>query len=314
MKKLGTYLFLLFSVVCNAHKGDSLKLSNAAKLFQLKSIASDAFHSRKEADRMAANKEFLKAVEAIASQPGALDFPFDSIKDISTLNPKDGKFKLITWNVHKDDQTHLYFGFLLVNNSKRVKKGFLKHETVTNYEYFKLLDNSGSIKNPETHIGTPDKWFGMIYYSLIECDGYYTLLGYDPNDKLISRKFIDALYFKSDGTPVFGKDIFKFPRKNPKRLMFEYSSDVTMSLKYNNKTNCIVYSHLGPREEGEVMQGLPQYYGPDGSFDSMYQRKGKWILTEAVDVRNEKSKKDKEYNDPKLNNSTKKTKLIPKQK
>jgi hypothetical protein len=314
MKKLGTYFFLLFSVFCLAHKGDSTKLSNAAKLFQLKSIASDAFYSRKEADRMAANKEFIKAIEAIATHSEALDFPFDSIKDISTLTPKDKKFKLITWNVHKDDQTHLFFGFLMVNNSKRVRKGFMKHETITNYEYFKLIDNSGSIKNPETHIGTTDKWFGMIYYSMIECDGYYTLLGFDPNDKLISRKFIDALYFKPDGTPVFGKDIFKFPRKNPKRLMFEYSADVTMSLKYNEKTGNIVYSHLGPREEGEVLQGLPQYYGPDGSFDALYLKKGKWNLFEDADVRSGKNKKDKDYNDPTKVNSTDKTKLVPKQK
>jgi hypothetical protein len=273
------------------------------------------FYSKKEEDRLKANKEFIKLIEAIAQNKQALDFPFDSLHDISTLTPKNKKFKLITWNIQKEDESHLFFGFLLVNNSKRVKTGFMKHETVVNYEYFKLVDKSGSVTNPETYIGTPDKWFGMLYYELVEeGDDYYTLLGWDGNNKLVCRKFIDALYFKSDGTPVFGKDIFKFPRKNPKRMMFEYSSDVTMSLKYNEKTNNIVFSHLGPREEGEVMLGLPQYYGPDGSFDAMYFKKGKWNLFEDADVRNDKNKRDKEYNDPKQVNSTDKTKLLPKQK
>jgi hypothetical protein len=292
MKTAGIYIFLLGSFFCYAQKADSLKGTQNAKLFQLRSLQTEVFYSKREEDRLKANKDFIKLLESIAADKKALDFPFDSLHDIS--------IRLITWNIQKDDQTHLFFGFLLVNNTRRVKKGFMKHETVTNYEYFKLVDKSGSIANPETHIGVPDKWFGMLYYELIEeAEDYYTLLAWDGNTKLVCRKFIDALYFKSDGTPVFGKDIFKFPRKNPKRLMFEYSSDVTMSLKYNDKTNSIVFSHLGPREEGSVMEGLPQYYGPDGSFDSMILKKGKWILVEDTDVRNEKNKKDKGYNDPK---------------
>lgn len=293
MKKQLIYFFLVISSISFAQKADSLKSINAAKLFELRSLQTEVFYSKKEADRMAANKDFIKAIESIAVNQKALDFPFDSLKEISTLSPKNKKFKLITWNIHKDDETHLFFGFLLVNNSKRVKKGFMKHETINNYEFFKLVDKSGSVKNPETYIGTPDKWFGMLYLDIIECEDYYTLIAWDGNDKLIQRKFLDVLYFKSDGTPIFGKDVFKFAKKNPKRLMFEYSSDVTMSLKYDDKSGRIVYSHLGPREEGTVMDGLPQYYGPDGSFDSMIQRKGKWVVDEDVDARNEKNKNDK---------------------
>jgi len=282
----------LISGLCShAQKRDSLKEVYKVKLEELKDLQRTVFYSKKESERFAANKELIKAIESIAANQKGMDFPFDSLKDISTLSPKNKKFKLITWNIPKDDETHFFFGFLLVNNSKRVKTGLFKHETISNYEYFKLVDRSPTVKNPETYIGTPDKWFGMLYYDLIECDDYYTLLGWDGNDKLVQRKYIDVLYFKSDGTPVFGKDVFKFPRKNPKRLMFEYSSEVTMSLKY--KDGRIVYSHLSPREEGQVMEGLSQYYGPDGSYDSMYQKKGKWVVDEDIDARNPKNKNDK---------------------
>jgi hypothetical protein len=251
------------------------------------------FNSRKEIDRIEANKKFIAAWDLIVSDKNILNYSFDSLNGVSILSPKNNKFKLITWNLNKDDGTHTFFGYLLINNSKRIKKGFFKHETVEAYEHFKLLDKSWQIKNPETYIGTSDKWFGMLYTQLIECDDFFTLIGWDGNDKLTQRKFIDVLYFKPNGEAVFGKDVFKFPRKNPRRLMFEYSSDVTMSLKFNEKKNQIVYSHLAPREEGTVLEGQFQYYGPDGSFDALELRKDKWVTLEDIDARNEKNKNDR---------------------
>jgi hypothetical protein len=117
-------------------------------------------------------------------------------------------------------------------------------------------------------------------------------LGYDPNDKLVRRKFVDVLYFKSNGTPVFGKDVFKFPKKNPKRLMFEYSSDVVMSLKYNKDRDQIVFSHLSSNREDPILEGQVQYYGPDGSYDALELHKGRWNLIPDIDARNEKNGND----------------------
>lgn len=256
-------------------------------------LRQDLFHAKKEADRIAANKEFIAIWKTIIDNPRIIDYPFDSLKkDVSFLTPKDKKFKLITWDFRRDDDTYAYFGFLLVNNRKRVKDGFLKHKTIEEYEAFQLIDRSATLKYPESHIGTPERWFGMLYIQLIECGDFYTLIGWDGNTKLTQRKFVDVLYFRGNGTPVFGKDVFKFPKKNPKRLMFEYSQDVVMSVKYNDKKNQIIYSHLSPREEGSLMEGLPQYYGPDGSFDALEMKKGKWVTIEDIDARNEKSKND----------------------
>jgi hypothetical protein len=286
-----SFLFLI-ALATNAQY-DSMVPLFPAKFQELKDMQAKVFKSKKESERLAANRDFIKAIEAIAQYSTALTFPFDSLRDISTLSPKDKHFKLITWNIPRDDESHLFFGFLLIDNQIKTKKGLFKTEIKHQYDYFKLVDKSPGLKNPETHVGTPDKWFGMLYYELIECGDFYTLLAWDGNDKLVQRKFIDVLYFKSDGTPVFGKDVFKFQKKNPRRIMFEYSSEVSMSLKYNKKSGKIVYSHLAPREEGHVLDGLPQYYGPDGSFDSMELKKGKWVTEEDIDARNEKNKNDK---------------------
>ncbi|MCE3228094.1 MAG: hypothetical protein K0S32_2645 [Bacteroidetes bacterium] len=292
-KLITSYSFIFISVALSAQKSDtSLAVFREAEK-ELKLLQQEAFYSRKEADRVAGNKKFISVWDGIVSNGKILQYPFDSLKEVSVLAPKDKKFKLITWNLHKDDGTHAYFGYLLVNNSKRIKKGLFRHETIEAYEYFKLIDNSGAIRNPETHIGSPAKWYGMLYYSLVECDGFYTLLGYDPNDNLTRKKFVDVLYFKTDGTPVFGKDVFRFPRKNPKRLMFEYSSEVSMSLKYNEKRGQIVYSHLAPKDQSDMLIGQYQYYGPDGSFDALELKKDKWITIEAIDIKQDKNKNDK---------------------
>lgn len=284
--------FILNNLFANCQTDDSI--FNKFKFAERQLIKIEkGFNSRKEIDRIEANKKFIAAWDLIVSDKNILNYSFDSLNGVSILSPKNNKFKLITWNLNKDDGTHTFFGYLLINNSKRIKKGFFKHETVEAYEHFKLLDKSWQIKNPETYIGTSDKWFGMLYTQLIECDDFFTLIGWDGNDKLTQRKFIDVLYFKPNGEAVFGKDVFKFPRKNPRRLMFEYSSDVTMSLKFNEKKNQIVYSHLAPREEGTVLEGQFQYYGPDGSFDALELRKDKWITLEDIDARNEKNKNDR---------------------
>lgn len=286
------YFFILGCFALSAQNTDSSFYVFRKAENELKNLQKPAFLSRNETERIEANKQFIAIWDHIVADANILKYPFDSLKEISILNPENKKFKLITWNLPKNDGTHAFFGYLLVNNSKRVKTGFLKHETINGYEYFKLLDRSATVKAPEMYVGTPDKWFGMLYTQLIECDGFYTLIGWDGNDKLTQRKFVDVLYFKPDGTPVFGKDVFKMARKNPRRLMFEYSTEVSMSLKYNEKKKQIIYSHLASRQEGNLLSGQFQYYGPDGSFDALELKKDKWLTIEDVDARNEKNKND----------------------
>lgn len=314
-KSLISCFLILISSPAFTQKKDSVYLPFRIAEQELIEQRQAAFYSRSEPERMAANKKIIAIWDRIVTDPKILNYSFPELRnDYAILSPKDKKFKLITWNIFKNDGTHAFFGYLLVNNSKRIKKGWFKHKTTEAYEYFKLVDRSGTVKSPETYVGAPDKWFGMLYYSLIECDGYYTLLGYDLNDNLTRKKFVDVLYFKPDGSPVFGKDVFKFPRKNPRRLMFEYSSDVTMSLKFDEKRNQIVYSHLGPNQEGGLLEGQFQYYGPDGSYDALEMHKDKWVVIEEIDAQNEKSEKDELWNDPKKPRKRPNKKLMPKDK
>lgn len=277
-----------------SQKKDTMPVAPLAQLeYEIKELQNTVFKSKKENERFEANKKFIKLWEQALKNPESLNYGFDSITGVSRLLSDDKKFRIITWNVFKNDGTYAYFGFIQVNNTKIIKQGLFKKTTTQEYEVFQLIDVSGSVKSPETYQGVPAKWFGMLYYDrIITCDGYYTLLGWDGNDNLIQRKFIDVLFFKADGTPVFGKDVFKIPKKSPKRIMFQYSSEIAMSMKYNDKRNQIVLSHLAPKDEGSVLEGQYQYYGPDGSYDAYEQSKDRWVLKEDIDIRNDKSKND----------------------
>lgn len=258
----------------------------------LKTLQKSVFFSKKEKDRFEANKKFLAIWNDIITNEKSFQYPFDSLKEISRLTSPDKKFRIVTWDIMKDDGTHAYFGFIQ-NNTTFVKRVGLFKKTYTQaYQFYSLQDKSSTVKSAENYTGDHTKWYGMLYVDIIPNDDYYTLIGWDGNDKITQKKFIDVLYFKSDGTPMFGKDVFKYPGKFSKRIVFEYSSEVSMSVRYHSNRQQIVFTHLAPRDPDPTLIGQYQFYGPDGSFDALTKKKGKWIYESDVDIRKEKDKND----------------------
>jgi hypothetical protein len=237
------------------------------------------FHAPNDSARFKDNAKFLRLWDEVLLNQLSFYYPFDSLKEVARLVSSDKKVRIINWNVPRIDGTHTYYGFVQWLNPK-----------TNRYDLSELTDRSAGIKNPETYVGDNTKWFGMLYYSIITSNDYYTLLAWDGNDKLVTRKFIDILSFKKDGTPVFGKEVFKFPKRNPKRVMFEYSAKVVMSLRYNESFGAIVYDHLAAKDE--FNDGQWQFYGPDFSYDALVLKRGKWNYTPDVDVKNPRNKND----------------------
>ncbi|MDP2388521.1 MAG: hypothetical protein Q8M29_19260 [Bacteroidota bacterium] len=247
---------------------------------ELQALQKKLFATKHDSIKAKLNKDFVELWEKTLSAELSWFYPFDSLNQVGRLVSPDETFRIINWNTYNNDGSHEYFGFIQTYDKKKKK-----------YELFKLIDKSATVKNPETYIGEPDKWFGMLYYKIIKSGDTYTLLGWDGNDKLTQKKFIDVLYFKDNGDPYFGKDIFnKIPKKNPRRVVFEYSSEIAMSLHYNEEKKMIIFDHLAPRDP--LMEGMFQYYGPDFSYDAFDLSKGKWKYVPDVDIKNIKNKKD----------------------
>jgi hypothetical protein len=222
-------------------------------------------------------KHFLKVLNI----EGSFKHPFDSLKNIGKLVSPDEEFRIYNWNLHYEDGSFEYFGFIQ-KYSKEIKS----------YVVYELFDQSATIENPEDHLGDHRDWFGALYYQIILVkDGrtkYYTLLGWDGNNDYSNKKIIDVLYFTRSDKPKFGKGIFKIDKFKKKRVIFEYSYLASMALRFNDKMNMIVYDHLAPSNPN--LKGQYQYYGPDFSYDGLYFKNGKWTEKIDIDVRNPKAK------------------------
>lgn len=253
-------------------------------------LEKELYAGKNDKAKQEANALLKAAFERTLNKENSFNQPFDSLKEIGRIYSPDKTFRIINWDVPKDDGTYDYCGFIQTYDVKR-KKSHL----------YLLTDKSADIKNPDNTVGDANKWFGMLYYKIIPVKvkrkKYYTLLAKDGNDKLTGKKIIDVLYFIADGSPRFGADLFKLEKRSPKRVIFEYSAQTTMSLKYFEESKRIVFDHLSPSQPN--FEGQFQYYGPDFSFDALEFKKGKWVYVADVDARNGRSNKDSKYNDPK---------------
>lgn len=298
------YIFFVFSII-SISVFSQKQLNGNTEMIQdehhLKTICEHLFTAKTEAEQRKYNDELLKAFEKILSNPNSFEMTFDSLKNyMGILTAPDNTFKIINWNLIKDDKTYEYFGFIQSKFTQKKKTGFLKTQEITTIQLYPLIDKSAEIRNPENAITDNKKWFGMLYYKIIlkksKEKNYYTLLGYDLNDAFSKKKIIDVLTFDANGNPRFGADIFAMGKKYPKRVIFEYAYNCSMSLRYNSQKDSIVFDHLSPPEP--QLEGQFQYYCTDMSYDGFGFKKGKWNYGEDVSAVNEKSDMDKYYHDP----------------
>ena len=282
MKKVLLIIFsiFLFASVTHAQNLTDKDLAYFKKYEDsLKVMQKSIYTAKTDSAKFKNNAKFYRLLDEVLLNTLSFNYPFDSLTDIKRLTSPDKKFRFVMWDVPKADGTYFYFGFIQALHPKTKK-----------YEVYELTDKSISIKNPETYVSDNSKWFGMLYYTIIPCDDYYTLLGWDGNDKISARKFIDVLSFKKDGTPLFGKAVFKMPKKIPSRVMFEFNAKLTMTLRYNPTSQSIVFDHLAPKED--FLDKQYQFYGPDFSYDAFNLRRGKWNFEEEVDAQNPRTKAD----------------------
>ncbi|HET8964421.1 MAG TPA: hypothetical protein VFM99_11005 [Chitinophagales bacterium] len=280
------------------HSGDTAVLADQ---HLLKTLCNHLFSAKTDADKKKFNDELLSAFEFILQKNGSFDIPFDSLKnDIGILLSPDNKFRIINWNIEKENKTYEYYGFIQEKYTQVKKRGFFKKEKTETVLLYPLIDKSAEIRNPEYAVTDHKKWFGMLYFKIIpkktKTKTFYTLLGYDLNDEYSKKKIIDVLTFDNNGTPRFGADIFVMGKKNPRRIVFEYASTCTMSLRYSAQKDSIVFDHLAPTQP--QLEGQFQYYCSDMSYDGFGFKHGKWNYGTDLNALNDKTDMDKLYHDP----------------
>lgn len=288
MKKLILInLLLIFHLNLFSQKGNSKLVSEYEDT--LKVIAYDIMHGDSEKKRVTANNIFIKNLTEVLQYEKSFSYPFDSLPTIAIIRSPDKTFRIFNWLLRKDNNTYDYYAFIHHYNKKRKK-----------YELINLIDNSANIRNPEQADLDANNWYGSLIYDIayIKKPGmsYYTLLSYDLNDQYSRKKIIDVMYFAGKNKIKFGLPIFKKLDGNTQnRVILEYDSKTSISLKYHKKEKRIIFNHLVASSKD--LEGLYEYYIPEGTFNSYNYKNGKWWLEHDVDIRNDE--KIKKYKRPK---------------
>lgn len=283
----------LFSAILPGHakavqvNNDSLlqQYEDSLNILQYEKIK----HRASDEYKLNANAKFTALLKKALMLPGSFTYPFDSLKTIAHITSPDKKFRIYNWDVPMYDESINYYCFIQCYDA--VKK---------TYTLYELHDQSAKITKPDYQVCTPDNWLGMLYYKIIP-DGQekdtYLLLGWQGYSNLITHKIIDVLSFNGKGEPEFGKAIFHRPppgfKSSYKRLIFQYSAKVFMSLDYDSKSKMILFDHLGPPDPS--LTGQYQFYGPGFQVDALALKNNRWEYIANVDARNPKSTIDKNY-------------------
>ena len=281
MRKISLLLFILISLSSFAQKGNNNLFAEYEDT--LKIMAHTIMNAETEAEKRLANTAFITNLTEVLQYEKSFKFPFDSLPTIARILSPDNTFRIFNWLLKKDNGAYEYYAIVHYHNIKRKR-----------YEIIPLVDNSANIRNAEQEDLDAKNWYGGIYYQIayIKKMGrkYYTLLAWDGNDGYSTKKIIDVLYFSGKNKIKFGLPIFKKNKKeSQKRVIIEYDAKTSVSVRYQEKEKRIVFNHLVPPKKD--LEGLEEYYIPEGTFNSYQYNKGKWLLEEDIDIRNQQKVK-----------------------
>lgn len=228
-----------------------------------------------ESNAIEQSNNMIAELESVSSLEDFFVYPFEALRMFKPVS-SDGKLRVFTWNYPKEDGTQLYFGCVVFKTSKSGEPLF-----------FKLKHTAVKAEKWDNKVYDGTKWPGALYYAVVpmskgkKVGNSYTLLGFESKDNLSNYKVIEVITLSNDGCK-FGGNFFEFEDRNPKRVVFEYSDQVTCSLRYYEKQKTIVVDHLSPRES--IYEGFFPEYGPDGSYDGYVLENGKWKYTPIIDI------------------------------
>ena len=288
MKKIIIFnICILFNLSAFSQKGNNQLFSEYEDT--LKVIANKVMNLPFEAEKRIANDALIEYLSEVLSYEKSFNYNFDSLITISRLKSPDKRFRIFNWLLKKDNNTYEYYGIVHYYNKKKKK-----------FELITLIDNSNNIRTPEQENLDATNWYGGLIYDIIYIKKpgkkYYTILLWDGNDGYSTKKIIDVMYFSGKNKIKFGLPIFKKNAKeSQKRIILQYDSKTTVSVKYSNEKKEIIFNNLVPQRKG--LEGLYEFYIPEGTFNSYKYKNGKWWLKEDVDVRIKQ--KIKKYKKPK---------------
>lgn len=250
-------------------------------------LYNDILLSEDNETRDEVNTAFYQLLNTTLQLEDAFDYPFDNLLTLSKMIPDDKSLRIFTWNLENNEGVHDFFGLVQLNPKNTRNKEI---------KVIELQNQKGELIKSENKSYAANKWPGAVYYQLITFkkgnQKYYTLAGWRGIDKGLTQKVIDVIYLSGE-TVKFGYPIIKTDRKTQRRLIFSYSSKVTMHLRFDSKEQQFIFDHLAP--SSNLVSGQYRFYGPDGSYDALKMEKKYWLFIPNIDAKNQGKESDIYY-------------------
>jgi hypothetical protein len=183
---------------------------------------------------------------------------FKNVRFLGQITSPDSALKIINWNLYLRNRPGIYNTYIIKKNINGTPNSV--HNLISAYRTEVMKSDTVYCK---------DDWYGALYYGIrpqiingVKC---WILLGIDYGNPEITRKIIDILSFSRDEKIIFGMKSFEAEKELRYRAVFEYSSEATMTLRFEGDDS-IIFDHLVPFSPELVNQR--QYYGPHYTYDA----------------------------------------------
>jgi hypothetical protein len=277
LRKLAIY-FSLILFPLSYLRGQSPSPSEEILIQSLRADFDSLKNLKNDDGKRKLNTEIVSKLEKLFENPASYYFSLDSLKTLGKVAAPDNSFRILNWNVTFNDFSYSYVNFMQLNPKGKF-----------GYKWYQIKDNrlkiDQAIENKEF---TKDNWYGALIYKILinsyKRQNYYTFFAIDHNNMMSHFKFIDVVTFNDKGEPLFGKPIFKTPKALRSRVVFEFSAQLVMSLKYDEKIKMIVFDHLSP--DRPELTGDFKFYGPDFSYDGFKFEEGMWVFQTDLKLSN----------------------------
>lgn len=238
-----------------------------------------------DSEKLLINEQFKEYFERVLHLQGSMTYPFDSLKTVSRLSAPDGSFRIISWYIPLSDSKFEYFGFF---QSRLNRDEVVLHE---------LIDKALETEDPFFAGLNHQNWYGAWYTHLIHekhrNEDYYLLLGWRGDNALTRKRIIEPIKLIGKGRPAFGEPVFRYENNRYKRIIFEYSAKVSMSMRYEphviassrRPRQVIIFDRMTPTHD--FLSGHYQFYVPETNiFDGFVFDEGRWEFIKDIDAKN----------------------------
>jgi outer membrane lipoprotein-sorting protein len=280
MMKLSLLLSIIIAVGVSA-PAQNLSRTTVEKLRKeedsMKNYSREMIIDKTATQRFSADSVFIRMLVRSLRTPNSFYYPFDSLETVSRIYAPDSSFRIFSWQWTRDDD---YFR----------QRGAIQMKTADgSLQLYPLLDMSEFTAAPQDSVRNGNNWIGAIYYGIVmktfNNKKYYTLLGYDDNNRRSTKKWMEVLSFDERNRPVFGGPFFDTTvgkiatSASLARYCLEYKKDGRARMNYDKDMDMIVYDHL----VSESNEPAKQYtMVPDGDYQGFKWTNGKWVIVDKI--------------------------------